>query len=165
MNANALRNWGTSRPPDVILIDLRETLYKYAPSSPKSIKFPRVMDNSRLHGFMHRFPVKSIIEAIFIHRYNQPRDDLVWEFIEHAFPDGTGDFENDLNALDGFSLVVDMITEEVDLLLRDRFAAHGVMNYTDYLFHAWLPSPSSTAIFCHIDFDPKHEFENMRWTP
>lgn len=140
--------------PQVILIDLSRILWEYSPNTTPMAWLYN--DLPVLRRFVEQFTIHNVIAAEFVNYYDNPSDSLIWEFIENKFPDGTEEFENDPNAVSGFSLIVDMLVEETDLLLRDRFKHYGLEHcYTDYLFDHWIDT--RTAAFVHINFDPSKQ--------
>ena len=151
MRQNDSRPWGIKTVPDVLFFDLHYILYKYSPVSPV-IWLPYEADPI-LRRFVESLTLHNVIVACFVNSSDYPgSESAIWEYIEALFPDGTGEFEDSFESHSTFQFLVDVITEEVDTLLRERMAAYGLQStYSDFLFEAWI-SPT-TAAFAHKDFD------------
>ena len=133
----------------IFILDMSEIIYDFSPYRYDVIvRGPRPMMQ-----FMERFTVQDIIEAtMIIPQYRLADDAIVWEVIDHMFPEGTGEFGDDPESLALFDFVAGMIQERADRLLMDKMREYNCEDRYPYMaFENWLGQ--STAVFKDIHED------------
>lgn len=128
----------------LVTVDLEDVLIAFSPHRPRMASHA----NRALTQFMERFTVHDIIENSFLIPQERldNNDDLIWKVIEYRFPQGTGDFEDDQDAIATFDFIVSLIIQTTDEILRRKAQEHGFEDdYPSLAFEAWLNK--YTALF------------------
>lgn len=102
---------------------------------------------------MESFTFHRLLEALFVRNYDLPEHDyFVWEFIDTLYPSGTGQFGDDVEAMENFGLLKDTFAHDLDELILKRFERHQLEDRIgEYFFHTWVDP--YTMMLTHIDCD------------
>ena len=128
----------TNAPPVAIVIDFSDIIYNYSPlTTARPYLFERV---TPLLNLMRHFGIKDIIEAVFILDYDNPEcRHVVWEMLEYRFKDYHLDFWEHTESIETLNIIVDLITEEADVRIRNTLMPHNLSSeHANYLFHQWV---------------------------
>jgi hypothetical protein len=133
----------------VFILDMSEIIYDFSP-----YRCDMVMHGPKpMLQFMERFTTQDIIEATMIHpAYRLCDDSIIWEVIEHQFPEGTGEFGEDPESLALFDFVAGAIQERADQLLMEKMREYNCEDRYEFMaFENWIGH--STAVFRDIHED------------
>lgn len=133
--------------PQLVIVDFREILYFYSPHGVRDHYLYRGV--VKLKTFLQAFTVHEIISCIFSNRYDMlDQESLVWLMVENRFPNGVMLFEEDADAVASFELLIDLITQEADQLIKTNLKPYGLEEkYQEYLFDRWIDH--TTALLSH----------------
>jgi hypothetical protein len=132
------------------VFDLREIIEAY---SPRTLSENQLYANQNLLEFLNRFTIHDVIEAtMLIPPYQLDNESIIYEIIDHRFPEGTGLFGDDVEALQLFELLVSFVQISMDDLLQRKLSELGRSEAYQYIaFEAWRPY--DVALFRDVRFD------------
>lgn len=135
--------------PRCVIIDFREILYFYSPHGVRDQYLYRGV--SKLKTFLQAFTIHEMISCIFSNRYDIPdQESLIWLVIEHRFPEGVAIFEEDADAVASFELLIDLVIQETDQLIKQNLKHYGLEEqYQEYLFDRWIDHTTAILSYKH----------------
>lgn len=131
--------------PDAVVIDFAPIIFGFRHSLRRFVKNDEIYMN--LVRFFQVFTVQDVLKAVLMQdRYLPGHESTLWMWIEHKFPDGIPDVEDDNATLEMLNYVMEDLTLQADSLVDQVLHANGISSqYETYLFKEWI-SPSAALL-------------------
>lgn len=134
----------------IFVVDFSRLIFKYDPYSPYSLFL--YQKDPVLSAFVYATGIRNLITSSFVYPYDVPSDASFWTYLEALHPDGFGMIEDSPDSLSSLELIVGMLTEEVDQLLREKINSYRLADSSEnYLIDQWVTEYH--ARFTHAAFN------------
>lgn len=130
----------------IIVVDFRDVMYRYGPST-MTDQLASIDKKQIIRRFLEKYSIREIIESVTVVSRTLPEwDEVPWNFIEHQFPDGTGELEDDTEACWLLDLLFHHVVRDIDDKINEALTSSR-FKPNEYVFDHWV---NQTTAVLHL---------------